>query len=97
MMTGEETEEAAPQAPSGRFNLFGFNSRRSTPNRRRPAIDAQAFRVQAEVRTNSLQLWANDSELAKVHKFLKMLGDNAAAHQEDREVKTYRHFDQRFI
>ena len=94
MMTGEEAEEEATQAssPSGRFNPFGgFRGRRSNDRRRRQQeVDAQAFRVQPNVRTNSLQLWANQAELDKVNQFIRMLGENAAQHEEDRTVESYR-------
>ncbi len=94
MMTGEEAEEGATQAssPSSRFNPFGGFSRgrRSNSRRRQPEIDAKAFRVQPNVRTNSLQLWANQAELDKVNQFIRMLGENAAEHEEDRTVESYR-------
>ena len=67
LLVGKEEKEES----SGRRSMFYYPSSRD----REPEKPQPGFRVDADLERNRLLLWANESELKEVRKFLEKLGE----------------------
>ncbi len=92
IMLGEKEEEEESRSRSSRsyFSPFGFYPSRSSSYRRSSDDDKDQFRVSADAKTNSLYLWCNQFELAKVHDILDSLRQSQGEGGDEYSVQVYR-------
>jgi len=88
-MMGGGKEEEEDRSRSGRsfFPWFGY---RSSSSRRGSEEHTDTFRVDADVKNNTLLLWCNEFELAKVQDLLERLRENRLEGDAPNTVEVHR-------